>query len=664
MTPGAGPDLSLAPPRAAGIGYGAGVTGFLMRATWLLLLSPTGCVLDQNLTGKEEDPAPFDTGDTYTTPETDTSTTQIETGETADPPPECGDQSFAGYALAPLENCEVPTAHPAWELVEKWSAAASTMYLSAPSIGQLTDDNGNGRIDDGDTPDVVVAPYTGFIAAYNGADGTLLWSTTSGDIEQTTPAVADLDGDGFPEVVVGGLYGSVALHGEDGSNFWSGSGPGTVKSYCGGIGIADLEADGDPEVYFGAEIFDGQSGSVKASGRAGVGTGIAGESPMSIAADLDMDGYQEVLVGNAAYNYDGDTVWSTGAGDGFAAPFNADGDPEAEVVVANTQGLFLYDDDASEIWNLPMNGSGSYNGPPMIADVDGDGEPEIAIPTANGVRLYEADGTEMWTYAAGSGGFYNGASAYDLDGDGDWEILVNGANSLLVFEGATGNLLIEWPHEQSYPCGQAPTVADLDNDGHVEIAVNVYAQGSGSGLPGSGTYVLQDADNDFVLGRQTWHQHDYYITNIDDDQTVPAVPDTNWLDYNNFRAGPPIDAVAPSANVVVQVADVCTVECNRNTIVVWYQVGNDSTEVIDEDLPLTIYGDTDAGEVVLWEGVWSADLDPAWMAGAESVEITGVPFPLYDVRIAVDGGNDAPSDELRECVESDNENIWGALVCV
>ena len=63
----------------------------------------------------------------------------------------------------------------------------------------------------------------------------------------SSPAVADLDGDGQPEVIWGG-YDVVALNGTDGSLKWRASSPDRVWP---GVAVADLTGDGTPEVIVG-----------------------------------------------------------------------------------------------------------------------------------------------------------------------------------------------------------------------------------------------------------------------------------------------------------------------------------------------------------------------------------------------------------------------------
>ncbi len=627
----------------------------------LLTLTPVllfvACQSDNNLTGKKAEEAEFDEGETFDPPE-DTAEEDIteDTGEDVIVDESCADDTLflPGYGLGSTIDCEPEETTPDWTLALKWTSGALGTMISTVAMGNLTDDNGNGVIDSGDTPDVIATPYSGAIIAYDGATGVQIWRTTSSLIEQTTSAIGDLDGDGFPEVVVMGLYGSVALHGEDGSAFWTGQPPDSIKSYCGSVGIADLDGDGDPEVYSGRRIFSGQTGAVVGTGSKGHGSATSGHSPNSIAGDIDLDGQQEVIVGNAAYSKSGTAIYSSSGSDGFPAIANFDSDDEAEIVVVSQGTLRLLDTDYTEIWSVSL-GSTGYPGPPAIADFNGDGEPDIAVPVAPGVMVYDGNGTKLWHWAGVSSSYFDGVSAYDLDGNDVWEVLHVGNDGLHILNGPDGTLLSTLSGAQTY-CGQMPTVADVDNDGHVDVGFGTYS---------NGIYVMEDAANQFVAGLNIWNQHSFSITNVTAEGTIPEVPDVNWTEgYNSFRAGPPLDLVFPNKNLMAKVQAVCTDECKYDSITLTFSVGNNGTTDVTDPFPVQIWGMTDGPDVLLYETQWTAGALSGWMEDSATVEITGVPHPLYDVYITVDYGNSSEDSEVSECDETDNSSTWGNFICL
>ncbi len=627
----------------------------------LLLLAPTiltACVLDNKLSSEKEDPPNFDTGEPFVPPEETAHDTVVETAETAIPPV-CNDDYFPALAVPQLEECySEGTTVGSFTPVIEWENTDPGNTYTTPVIGQLTDDNGNGVIDDGDTPDVVVANTSGVLWAISG-DGTTMWSAGSLGSEPMTAAIGDLDGDGFPEVVGSGSPGTIAVHGEDGSTYWEVN---TAGSLCGGVGIADLDADGNPEVLLGAKIIEGQTGSLLATGAYGTGSGYGSSSvaTFGIAADIDLDGQLEVVVGNALYDIDGNAIWANGQSDGFVAVANFDSDPEGEIVVTYTGNVRLQDNDGTVLWSA--NYVGGTSGPPTVADFDGDGEPEIGVAGNGEYEVIDGDGTSLWsrpTVDFSSG--FTGSAVFDFEGDGIAEVVYADENDVYVFAGPNGDIKMQDPTHSSATCSEYPAVADVDGDGHAEI---VYTSSNYSG-PEVGVRVIGDADDSWQPGRKVWNQHGYSITNVGDDGEIPAYPDPNWESYNNFRSGDLIPGGEgySGPDLFPYVHAVCVDECASGNVTVWYSIGNQGYNDTEEDVTVDFWGETDTGQVFLGSTLWSADL-PAGMRGAsESIDLTGVPPLLLDITVTVDGGNDSTSGVVSECFEDNNEVSWGDVVC-
>ncbi len=633
-----------------------------MRLLSLLLPLAGGLVgcIETNLAEKKEEPI-FEPADTGFPLDTDTEEEDTdETGDTEDtviPFEGCESRAFPATRLATLDDClgDDPTI-PDYDLVERWSDMTIGYMLSSPVMVNLTDDNGNGIIDENDIPDVIAAPYTTGIYAMDGADGSRLWSVASSQIEQSTPAVGDVDLDGNPDVFVQGLYGSKLISGIDGTTLWDGRAPSSIKTYCGAPGIADFEGDGSVEIYFGRLILDGVTGAMVAEGTGGQGTSIPGEGPISVAADLDLDGELELVAGNTVYDARGTTLFTMSGADGFPAVGNFDSDPYGEILVSAQGGVTLYDDDGTRLWNYTFSG---YGGPPAVADTDGDGLPEAIVPYQAGIVVLDTEGRVVWQYTHTSAGLYDGVSAYDFDGDDDWEVLLNAPDRLILFDGPTGEILDEHPNTGTYTCGQEPTVADIDNDGHADIA---YSHGDEYGGAG-GISVLADTTG-FAAALSVWNQHQYSITNINNDGSVPTDPEVNWADINNFRAGPPISYVFENQNLRGRIHDVCTEECDAGDVTLWWSIGNDGTGLITDDVTVEFWGLTEGGEVLLGTQIYIADLEPGWMGESVETRLRAVPAPLYDVILKIDGGNASEVSAVSECDESDNEAAWAAFVCL
>lgn len=150
------------------------------------------------------------------------------------------DVNYQGFGLAghPLVSI-----YDGSTLKRRWSAGSSCRVDAAPVVGDI----------DGDAiPDVVVALWSGRIAAFRGTDGSPLWETAvSREGIFSTPALGDLNGDGVKEVVVGTKERFVvALDGRKGTVQWR---VGTSAEVWGTALLYDLDDDGRVEVLVGCD---------------------------------------------------------------------------------------------------------------------------------------------------------------------------------------------------------------------------------------------------------------------------------------------------------------------------------------------------------------------------------------------------------------------------
>jgi hypothetical protein len=349
---------------------------------------------------------------------------------------------------------------------------------------------------------------------------------------------------------------------------------GTVE--CGGHApsLADLEGDGEVEVVVGRTVLRGADGTLVWEGQGGMGSAGAYVDMgwHSVVSDLDGDGYQEVLAGNTVYGVGGVTLCETGGTDGFVAVADLDLDGQGEFVVTGNGQVELYEMDCSPMaaWALAGGGNG---GPATLADFDADGTPEIGVADALTYTVYETDGATLWSNAVEDQSSHaTGSAVYDFEGDGNPEVVYGDERTLWVFDGETGKVRLQDGLHESRTLHELPTVVDVDGDGHAEIIVP--NGGSHNEVPYWGLYVLGAADNSWVAGGAVWNQHAFSITNVRDDLSIPANPVSNWPDHNNFRSGDlfaPYDGALPDA---VPLAETCSVECGVGRAVLVSGVGN------------------------------------------------------------------------------------------
>jgi len=297
----------------------------------------------------------------------------------------------------------------------------------------------------------------------------------------SSPAVADLDADGSPEVVVIAtkykvndfLIGAVVvLDGTTGLEKFRVE-PDVNKQQFGAHGrstlaVGDVSGDGLPDiVYMGREA--------------------GGKSPIHA---VDHTG-KWLWTSHNAMN----TAVTTAGNNGAVTLANFDDDPQAEVVF----GALLIDHDGLVVWNLNNNGGivGSPAGYPggisAVADVTGDLVPEIIT----GKQAFSVDWKpgpvvmvkEMWNNLDGTDGW---PAIADLDLNGTPEVVIAATGKVRVLDGLTGKL---WcgidptgvmcagndalrTQPLTIPgggLGGPPTIADFDGDGRPELAVAAAA---------------------------------------------------------------------------------------------------------------------------------------------------------------------------------------------
>lgn len=335
----------------------------------------------------------------------------------------------------------------------------------------VADVNGDGK------PDLVIAIQNapngstqsdGLVGVLLGnGDGTFQAPVTydSGGNSPFSLAVADLNGDGRPDIVIPNFcvwVGNTCSYTTVGILLGNGDGSfqpvvkydaGTTGSTS--VAIADVNRDGKPDLII-ADL-----GAAKISVLLGNGDGTfqpavlydAGVAPYSVAvADLNHDGKPDVVIsGNVIHNNSGNTLG---------------------VMLGNGDGTFQ----PAVTYNAGVSAGGWANSV-MIADLNGDGRPDLAVANfpdgTTGVLLGNGDGTfqPVVLYGAGAPFAWSVASA-DVNGDGKADLIV------ADFSGIVGVLLGNgdgtFQKALTYAVqGDATSIAaaDVNNDGRPDLIV-------------------------------------------------------------------------------------------------------------------------------------------------------------------------------------------------
>jgi hypothetical protein len=391
-----------------------------------------------------------------------------------------------GTSLAPVYTVRTGAANP--------FNGIDVDYRSTPSLADLDGDGdldavvgeGNGSLKYFEnTGTAVAATYVERTGAANPLNIDLSF--------RSTPSLADLDGDGDLDAVVGEEYGTL--------KYFENTGTGAAPVYVERIGAAnpfdgidvgdhsapnltDLDSDGDLDAVIGAadsplKYFENTGTAVapvyvERSGAAnpfdGIDVGFNGKPSF---ADLNGDGDLDAIVGE---QYGTLRYYET------IRPRSAPGDA----------GFTQRTGAANPFDGIDVN----YLSTPTLADLDGDGDLDAVVGVFDGtLKYYQNDGTALapvYVEQLGGGNPFDGFDVDqfstpflgDLDGDGDLDAVVGERfGSLFYFENiGTGEAPVyDWLTGAANPFNSidvgkqaAPTLADLDGDGDLDAVIGEY----------------------------------------------------------------------------------------------------------------------------------------------------------------------------------------------
>jgi hypothetical protein len=530
----------------------------------------------------------------------------------------------------------------------------STSFAGPAAVGQIVDTNSSGAIDGADMPIILIYQNGGVVALRGDGSGPVWTANGAYGTAGSGIALGDLDDDGWPEVVTSGANSVCALNGQTGALKWCLGGlalPDFASSGYNFPAIADMDGDGFAEVLVARLIIDYQ-GKLIAKGTLGKG-GTASYGAMSVPADLDGDGQLELVTGNAAYDVDGLIVWQNGGLDGMVAIADFDLDGQGEIVKVTGQTVAGMETNGVQVWGpLPYPGNMS---PPAIDDLDGDGVPEIVFAAQNTLVAMEWGGAVIWTAAITDGSGAAGPSLFDFEMDGYPEVLFADEQRIRFFSGLDGSVKFTSDAHKSGTILEYPVVADVDNDGQVEIVLGHHSANQQIGA----VTVYGDADKSWPPGRKIWNQHGYSITNVGDLGQIPKSPQLNWPKYNNFRSGdvglPPGDYIDLLAEVLSACADTC-----EATAYVAARVRNAGNIEAPAGISVTLRAGE--GGPVLATLTTKDPIPPATTSQALVFAVPAADLADIAPEVTVDDLGDG-NGQIFECVEDNNVALGAPLLC-
>ncbi len=332
-------------------------------------------------------------------------------------------------------------------------------------------------------------------------------------------AVADLNGDDWPEIIF--------ANGEEDVSFiyWNGE-AGFLENQvtalpthgAHSVAVGDLDNDGLPDVAFANQEGEESWAYLNRDGSFDAAQRIAFETQMAldcVIEDFNRDGMADIFFSNHEVN--GNRVTQSflyyGSGDGFvndnrlelttigawgasAADLNGDGWPE--LVVSNFQDRYTYEVPSFVYWNSPRGINEGMRTPLFehgargnaIADFNGDGFLDIAF--ANTFTLSANDYHPNYLYYGNEHGSYSAANRIellglesqgrgmaDLDDDGDVDIVFGNQGEGHDVLWGVNDIFIYWNEDNQYDFGRRTglpayqinglLLSDMDRDGYIDI---------------------------------------------------------------------------------------------------------------------------------------------------------------------------------------------------
>ena len=343
-------------------------------------------------------------------------------------------------------------------------------------------------------------------------------------------AIADIDGNGDLEIVIGSNSGKVFVLNHDGSYYpgWPKSAPSPYV--FGAPAVGDIDGDGKVEIVvatYGGFTTGGHVTAWRYDGTQVSGWPKAvGQVRGAVALEnLDSDPALEILVASGGGNFKGMAYAFKGNGSNVSGwPYTL---PDVNIqtapgIIRDIESLIVFSDGTKNII-LKKDGSifkqwskSSIQNHPIVLDIDRNSQPDIAQSEGDQFVIRSLTGQIIWQQSA-YGGSYPQSAAGDLNGDGKPEIVfaTQQASSKVYLWGSTGVPLSGWPKSVSEELGE-PSIGDVDGDGNPDVVVSskqglIYAwdksgnllskfpKATGSPLNRSATIADLDKDGDVEL---------------------------------------------------------------------------------------------------------------------------------------------------------------------
>ena len=408
------------------------------------------------------------------------------------------------------------------EYQEGWPYYTNTQVISSPAIADMDMDG---------SPEILFGEYNGRFHILESDGSDICWLDTGNQI-WGSPAVADIDNDGILEVMITSKNQHMYIL--DGNcnvelNF------NAEQFLMGTPTLGNLDNDEELEIVFGGYSNPGKLFALNHDGSPVENFPVVLDEKIQrgvALADFNGNGKMDIVLGTDDEHiyliYDNGQV-----ADGF--PFTAENDFRSAPVVVEVMGekiifagnrdnnLYAVNPDGSLRFTV-VTGDDISTSPGVVETEEG---PAIFFGSEDG-KLYGVNSAGLplsgWPIDVGSE--IIGSPVFtDLDNDGTPEIIsaVSGMD-LLIFR-MDGSPYADIPIEFEMPFSGSPAVQDLDNDGDLEIVI-----GSTNSLIAVDIKDLGNSNNYWNMYRGDVHRTGYFgSTSGSGTISVDYIPDWNLV---------------------------------------------------------------------------------------------------------------------------------------
>ena len=451
-------------------------------------------------------------------------------------------------------------------------------------------------------------------------------------------AIADVDKDKKAEIFLLCNDHIIRCYDNSGKLKWSTN----EIDYFYQLSVADINADGTPELICGRYIYNAQTGalllaidyeeegtgftsphSFHNSSASNLPRGMNAAFHMFALHDFTNNDTLEMAAGNTLYKINITNNTST-EGNSFdilykinktstipymdggciVADFDNDGDADIIVIASQkqasynsqkTSNVYVWDGQTDELIAYhTLTQSERTPSVPFCGDINNDGKVEVCFCTMKGFNSlqYDEEGEEHIKmihkdYAP----FHetSGFTAFDFNQDGRDEFVYHDMENMYIVDGESLEAKSEPVTAYSGTIMEFPVVADIDGDGHAEIIIT-QSHYDWVTIGNSDGYVAvygSKKPGAWSSARKVWNQFHYNAVNINEDLTVPTKLFDVSTQFNNGKR--PFNTFHKQLPYINKDGDLFNITSDL--------------KIVDEDkLTITSFGDS-----ILFEGITIAN---------------------------------------------------------